>query len=259
MPVTVVAVNKDLDKPNASLMLLGGKLYLRHSDIKPVPFVIINKETLEEVKQEPELKYEPKEGETRSIQYTETNEETGRTLGYTPLVTDGTLVYVIARQGLSKEVKDKAGEDVSKDLKYVVEVYDPAKNFEFVRAVPLIKNQHFEPFVKESKDEAWLRAAQWATNGSVLACFTSNGLVRFFSLETGVKVCKKRTDYNDGHLIVYESATNQFSALDSKSDDGARYTTFDFPNFKRPAAASTHGKNQVDELESKYLAEDPKS
>jgi hypothetical protein len=67
MPGRVVAVNAELDKPSASLMLLKGQLYLRHADIKPAPFMIIDKETLQEVKQEPELKFEPEEGKTRSI------------------------------------------------------------------------------------------------------------------------------------------------------------------------------------------------
>lgn len=46
MPGRVVAVNAELNKPSASLMLLGGQLYLRHADIKPAPFMIIDKETL---------------------------------------------------------------------------------------------------------------------------------------------------------------------------------------------------------------------
>jgi hypothetical protein len=43
MPGRVVAMNPELDKPDASLMLLDGQLYLRHADIKPAPFVIIDK------------------------------------------------------------------------------------------------------------------------------------------------------------------------------------------------------------------------
>ena len=43
MPGRVVAMNPELDKPDASLMVLDGKLYLRHGDIKPAPFVIIDK------------------------------------------------------------------------------------------------------------------------------------------------------------------------------------------------------------------------
>lgn len=45
-PGTVRAVNKELDGDKASMMLLGGKLYMRHEGIKPAGFMIIDKETL---------------------------------------------------------------------------------------------------------------------------------------------------------------------------------------------------------------------
>ena len=168
------------------------------------------------------------------------------------------MVYVIARQGLSKAEKEKAVEDATSAPKYVVEVYDPEKSFEFVRAITLYKNTHLEPFVKGSNEGNWVGKAQWATNGSILACFTTDGKARFFSLETGVKVCKKTTGYSDEHLVVYEYSTNQFLALNSQSAAGAQYTAFDFPNFKRPATASSQSgaSSQVDELERKYLSED---
>jgi hypothetical protein len=155
---------------------------------------------------EPELKFEPKEGQTQSLQWTEENEETGRSLAYTPLVTDGTYVYVIARQGRPKG--EQAPEDEEVVHKLVVEVYNPANSFEFVRAVTLYKDKHFEPFVKEKNSEDWLRAAQWATNGTVLACFTGNGKVRFFSLETGAKVSKRKTDFSSDGIVVYDGGTN---------------------------------------------------
>jgi hypothetical protein len=46
MPGRVIEVNKDLGKEKASLMLLNGQLYMRHEDIKPAPFVLIDKNTL---------------------------------------------------------------------------------------------------------------------------------------------------------------------------------------------------------------------
>jgi len=120
--------------------------------------------------------------------------------------------------------------------KLVVEVYDPAKNFEFVRAVTLYKNLHLEPYAKESTASGlvdWTRRAQWATNGSVLACFARGGKVHFFSLETGVKVSKEwleptlesadfdEDDYRfSDYLVVYDYTTNQFVALDSASPAG---------------------------------------
>ena len=45
-PGTVLAVNSELDGDKASMMLLGGKLYMRHEGIKPAGFMIIDKETL---------------------------------------------------------------------------------------------------------------------------------------------------------------------------------------------------------------------
>jgi len=62
MPGRVEAVNPEFDKPNGSLMLYKGKLYLRHEELKPAPFLTIDPETLQEVKMEPELKFEAKDG-----------------------------------------------------------------------------------------------------------------------------------------------------------------------------------------------------
>ena len=117
-------------------------------------------------------------------------------------------------------------------------MYDPAKSFEFVRAVTLYKNLHLEPYAKESTASGlvdWTRRAQWATNGSVLACFARGGKVHFFSLETGVKVSKEwleptlesadfdEDDYHfSDYLVVYDYTTNQFVALDSASSAGTQ-------------------------------------
>jgi hypothetical protein len=113
---------------------------------------------------------------------------------------------VIARQGPPKG--EPAPEDEETVIKLVVEVYDPAKSFEFVKAVTLYKNKHFEPLVKEKNSEEWLQGTQWATNGTVLACFTQNGKVRFFSLETGVKVSKQKTSFPTDGIVVYDSGAN---------------------------------------------------
>jgi len=207
MPGRIMARNSELDKAKGSLMLLDGKLYFRHEGIKPAPFVLVDRDTLEEVKMDPELKFEPKEGQIQSLQWAEENEETKRSLTYTPLVTDGTYVYVIARQGQPQG--EQAPEDEEEAvIKLVVEVYDPAKSFEFVKSVILYKNKHFEPFVKDKNSEDWLRKTQWATNGTVLACFTDNAKVRFFSLETGAKVAKEYTDLPSSGIVVYDNSTN---------------------------------------------------
>jgi hypothetical protein len=51
---------------------------------------VINPQTLEEEKDEIEL-----EKEDKNLEYKE-NEETGRSLNYTPLFSDGTYIYVVA-------------------------------------------------------------------------------------------------------------------------------------------------------------------
>lgn len=135
----------------------------------------------------------------------------------------------------------------------MVEVYDPAKSFEFVRAVTLFKDKHFEPFVKEKNSEDWLRAAQWATNGSVLACFTGNGKVRFFSLETGARLSKRKTELSSSGLVVHDSATNQFVNIFTESSI-VQYQAFDFPNFKQRAAQSSTNAG-LDKLEAELLAD----
>ena len=145
---------------------------------------------------------------------------------------------MIAVQSLSKSEKEKATEDTIKTPKVVVEVYDPAKSFEFVRAITLYKNVHLDPYAKESTVSGlveWTRRAQWATNGSVLACFSKGGKVHFFSLETGIKACKEwleptleSADFDDDdyhfteYVVVYDHIANQFVALDSKSEAGTQ-------------------------------------
>ena len=74
-----------------SLLYLNGKLYLRADSIKPKPFVSVNPNTLEEEKDEFEL-----EKEDTNLEWKE-NAETGRTLHFTPLISDGRYIYVVAQ------------------------------------------------------------------------------------------------------------------------------------------------------------------
>jgi sugar-specific transcriptional regulator TrmB len=69
---------------------LNNKLYVRSESIKPKPFVVVNPQTLEEEKDEFEL-----EKEDKNLEWKE-NEDTGRSLTATPLMTDGIHIYVIA-------------------------------------------------------------------------------------------------------------------------------------------------------------------
>jgi hypothetical protein len=90
-PGAVKNHNADLRSgEDVNMVFLNGKILLRSSEAKP--FVYIDPETLEEKKDE-ELELE-KEGP--NLQW-EANEDTGRSLTFTPLITDGQYLYVIAK------------------------------------------------------------------------------------------------------------------------------------------------------------------
>lgn len=72
------------------MVFVKGKLYCRSESDKPKPFIAINTQTLEEEKDEFELEKEDKNLEWK------TNEESGRSLTNTPLMTDGEYIYVIS-------------------------------------------------------------------------------------------------------------------------------------------------------------------
>ena len=79
-----------LSGEQVTLLHLNGKLYLRAESLKPKPFVLVNPTTLQEEKEEVELEKEDHNLEWR------VNEETGRSLTYTPLISDGQYIYVVA-------------------------------------------------------------------------------------------------------------------------------------------------------------------
>lgn len=62
MPGRVVLSNPQLDKPKSSLMIFNNKIYFRHEEIRPAPFVLIDPETLKEIKSE--LVFDEKEEKT---------------------------------------------------------------------------------------------------------------------------------------------------------------------------------------------------
>lgn len=63
----------------SSMMLLDDKLYIRHSKVKegekPVPFVVVDKNSLKEIKLDPELSFEPKEGDNHSLLWKEEDDK----------------------------------------------------------------------------------------------------------------------------------------------------------------------------------------
>ena len=83
------------------MLHLNNKLYIRSEAIKPKPFVVVNPNTLEEEKEEFEL-----EKEDKNIEWKE-NEDTGRSLTATPLMTDGHYIYVVSQKKAPKKVQGK--------------------------------------------------------------------------------------------------------------------------------------------------------
>jgi hypothetical protein len=79
------------------LMHLNGKLYVRAESLKPKPFARLDSATLEEDEKE-ELELDK---EDRNLEW-KANEETGRSLTYTPLFSDGTNIYVISQRKAPK-------------------------------------------------------------------------------------------------------------------------------------------------------------
>ena len=82
-----------------ALLHLNGKLYCRADSVKPKPFVAVNTTSLEEEKEEFELEKEDKNLEWKD------NEETGRSLTFTPLISDGRYIYVVAQKKAPKKKK----------------------------------------------------------------------------------------------------------------------------------------------------------
>jgi len=155
---------------HTAILHLNGKLYVRAESLKPKPFVVVNPNTLEEESKE-EFALEQ---EDKNLEWKE-NEETGRSLLYTPIFTDGTFIYVVSmKKAPKKKDENKDGEeaennDANKPPMLIVECYDPSTpSFKFVKETPLYKNEEYEPFIKKSNSSDFLKDSSFATNGQVL-------------------------------------------------------------------------------------------
>lgn len=156
------------------MVYINGKILLRSSETKP--FVYVDPETLKE--EEVELDFEGIEGPT--IEW-KTNEETGRSLTYSPLMFDGTYLYMISRNKAVKNKEEIKNEDeeekarreaeeeelLKQPPKLVLECFDPKDKFKFVSSVILKKNSEAN-FVKSDNSEDWLKETNFATNGKHL-------------------------------------------------------------------------------------------
>jgi hypothetical protein len=68
-PGKIIAINTNIKSEDAaSMMHFKDSIYLRTKEMKPSPFMRIDKNTLKEVKMNDDLKFEPNEGENQSLQ-----------------------------------------------------------------------------------------------------------------------------------------------------------------------------------------------
>ena len=104
LPGTLKNRNPDLRSEDCRMVYINGKILLRSSETKP--FVYIDPETLKE--EEVEMDFEGIEGPTLEWK---TNEETGRSLTHSPLMFDGTYLYVVSRNKAVKSKEEIKNED----------------------------------------------------------------------------------------------------------------------------------------------------
>ena len=162
---------------NARMLYFNQKIYVRSFDDKSKPFFVVDPETLEVDKDFPEPTFE--EAACSLGKFQEEPVE-GRTLKQSPFFTDGTYFYVVAQ-------KKEAHEDGDEITQLVVEVYNPADSYNFVRSFVLYKNEQKDLFVKEGNSLDFVMKSAWYTNGKYLVIGTGKKDY-FFDATSGVKV-----------------------------------------------------------------------
>ena len=88
------------------------------------------------------------------------------------MVTDGVYLYYIVKTYPTKKQRKEAASKEEKRSKLVLEVYDPADNFKFVRKVTLFHTKTGNDFFKSEKETDFFSYAQFACNGQYLMCFS---------------------------------------------------------------------------------------
>lgn len=241
MPGRVLRVNADLeDKDNmkgVSLLHMNDKLYLRHEGAKPAPFSYVDKDTLKVTKmseEEVDAKFpkakEPEAAEGEESKKVEASEPTlrweeepeggGRSLANAPMFTDGRYLYTIARHTPTAKEKEEAGDDETLQTKLVCEIFDPENNFKFVRSFPLYTNPAMDILEKEGNSASYVQKCRWATNGAYLMMFTPDKKMRFFNMQTGVRISKNHWlsgVESDSQQTYYSCERNHFFSISCRS------------------------------------------
>ena len=198
-----MAQNRRVAYDDDAIVVLGDKIYLRSQ--KRDPFEVYEKHTLKKI--------EIEKISNSKLQWQKPMVE-DRSLEFSPLMTDGKYIYVISVRKNCLQSEEEYYDDMSKyvEFQYVVEGYDPSDNYKSVKQVILRKQNKNGAFykAKNMKPGQWLREQMWATNGEYLLCFSDDGRLRYFSLQSGKVFKKQRTNFDSADHVLKGSGSNLF-------------------------------------------------